>query len=121
MTAEVRRKLNKVLADLQRLGLLLSFDASFPSVTQIVAGRNISGSWWSHEDAHTIFAVSEMLSDHVDVLLLKLIKGKVTYAHREVWGLIYSIAVARDEWQLKGLSPAGKSLLKLIDREGTMQ
>jgi len=121
MTAEVRRKFNKVLSELQRRGLLLSWDASFPSVVQIVSGRNLTGSWWSDEGAHTIFAVSEMLTDHPDVLMLKLLKGKVTYVHRELWGLIYSIGVARDDWQLQRLSAPGKAMLKLLDKEETLQ
>ncbi len=121
MTAEVRRKLDQVLTELQRLGLLLSWDSSFPSVTQMVAGRPLRGSWWSDESAHTIFAVSEMLADHEDVLLTKLLAGKVTYVHRKLWGRVYSIGIARDDWQFQKLSPAAQSLLKLLDKEGTIQ
>ena len=121
MTAEVRRKFNKVFTELQRLGLLLSSDSFFPNVTRMVSGRDIVGSWWSDESAHTIFAVSEMLADHSDVLVMKFLHGKVTYVHRELWGQVYSIGLARDDWQLQKLSPAAKSMLKLLDKEGTIQ
>jgi len=116
MTAEVQRKFKEVFTELQKLGLLMSGD-----VTRMVSSRNIVGSWWSDENAHTIFAVSEMLADHPDVLVMKLLHGNVTYVHRELWGRVYSIGAARDGWQLKKLSPAGKSLLKLLDKEGTIQ
>src|SRR5215813_2017571 len=121
MTAEVQRKFDQILSELERLGLLLSWDSSFPSVTQMVAGRPLRGSWWSHESAHTIFAVSEMLADHKDVLMTKLLAGKVTYVHRKLWRRVFSIGVARDDWQVKKLSPAAKSLLKLLDEQDTIQ
>ena len=68
-----------------------------------------------------IFAVSEMLEDHPDVLIVKLISEKVTFVHRELWGHVYSIGVAREDWQLKNLAPAAKQLLKTLDAEGSLQ
>jgi len=59
-----------------------------------------------------------MLADHPDVLVIKLLSNKVTFVHRELWQTIYSIAVSRDEWQLKGLSKDAKQLLKRLDQVG---
>jgi hypothetical protein len=61
-----------------------------------------------------------MLEDHTDVLITKLISDKVTFVHRELWGRIYSIGVAREDWQLKNLSAAAKLLLQAVDAEGTL-
>ena len=61
-----------------------------------------------------------MLEDHPDVLVMKLIDGKVTFVHRELWGRVYSIGVAREEWQLQNLSQGAKLLLKTLDAEGTL-
>ncbi|HEU5459674.1 MAG TPA: hypothetical protein VFU83_04235, partial [Pyrinomonadaceae bacterium] len=69
----------------------------------------------------TIFAVSELLEDHRDVLITKLISNKVTFVHRELWGRIYSIGVAREDWQLKNLSPSAKLLLKTVEAEGSLE
>ncbi len=120
MSANVRRQFDKVFLQLEKLGFLLLSD-SLPSVTGIVAGEGLRGSWWGHEQAQTIFAVSEILEDHPDVLVIKLISGKVTFVHRELWGRVYSIGVAREDWQVKNLSQGAKSLLNTLDAEGTLQ
>ena len=99
--------------------MLLS-DANLPSVSGIVTGEKLRGSWWAHKQAQAIFAISEMLEDHTDVLITKLISDKVTFVHRELWGRIYSIGVAREDWQLKHLSAAAKLLLQAVDAEGTL-
>ncbi len=121
MTTNVRRAFDKVFPQLEKLGFLLLSDSFLPSVSRLVAGEEFKGSWWSHERAHTIFAVNEMLEDHPEVLVMKLISGKVTFVHRELWGHVYSIGVAREDWQLKNLLPDAKLLLKTLDDEGTLQ
>lgn len=121
MTANSRPQFDKCFRQLEKLGLLLVSDSTFPNVYAIIAGEGRKGSWWSNDQAHTIFAVNEMLEDHPDVMLLKLIAGKVTFVHRELWGQIYSIGVAREEWQMKKLSPEAKSLLEGLDSAGTLQ
>src|SRR5689334_17443810 len=118
MTANSRKQFDEVFLQLEKFGLLLLADSNLPSVTTLVAGEKISGSWWSHKAAQQIFVVSERLEDHKDVLILKLISNKVTFVHRKLWGHVYSIGVAREEWQLKKLSPGAKRLLKALDDEG---
>jgi hypothetical protein len=120
MTADIRKQFDKVFLQLQELGLLLLSDANLPSVSGIVTGEKLRGSWWAHKQGQTIFAISEMLEDHTDVLITKLISDKVTFVHRELWGRIYSIGVAREDWQLKNLSAAAKLLLQVVDAEGTL-
>ena len=121
MTVDLRKQFDKVFLQLERFGLLLLSDASFPSVSGLVTNEKLRGSWWAHKEAQTIFAVSEMLEDHKDVLIMKLISGKVTFVHRELWGRIYSIGVAREDWQLNNLSSAAKLLLKAVEAEGLLQ
>ena len=112
---------DKVFLQLHEFGFLLLTDPSLPSVSRLVANAPVRGSWWSHESAQQIFTVSEMLEDHPDVLIVKLISEKVTFVHRELWRHIYSIGVAREEWQLKNLSPAAKQLLEALDAEGSLR
>ena len=121
MTASLRKQFDEVFQKLERLGLLLLSDPNLPNVATIVAGEKVSGSWWSHKAAQRIFAVSELLEDHSDVLIMKLVSNKVTFVHRELWGHIYSIGVAREDWQLKNLSPVAKQLLKALDDQGSLQ
>lgn len=121
MTAQMRAHFDKVFRELEKSGLLLVSDQFFPSIAFTIAQTKRKGSWWSFPEAHTIFAINEMLEAHPDVLIMKLISGKVTFVHRELWSRIYSIGIARENWQTKALSPAAKLLLKKIDAEGSVQ
>ena len=99
--------------------MLLLSDADLPSVATLIAGEKIRGSWWSHELGQTIFAVSEMIEDHKDVMIMKLISKKVTFVHRELWNEIYAIAAARDQWQFKKLSSKARRFLTVVDGVGS--
>jgi len=121
MTASLKKQFDKVFLQLHEFGFLLLTDPSLPSVSRFVADAPVRGSWWSHKNAQQIFAVSEMLEDHADVLIVKLISEKVTFVHRELWGHVYSIGVAREDWQLKDLTPGAKQLLETLDAEGCLQ
>lgn len=115
MTATLQQQFDAVFAQLQDDGFLLLSDSQLPSVSGLVTGEKIRGSWWSHERAQVIFDVAEMLEDHPDVMIMKLISKKVTFIHRELWKHIYSIGVAREEWQLKKLSANARRVLEKLD------
>lgn len=121
MTGDIITELPKVLATLESFGLLLVSDRAFPSVAGLVAGEPVRGSWWSHPQAHTIFAVNEMLEDHKDVLITKLIDGKVTFVHRTMWQQVYVIGTAREVWQMEGISPAARILLKKVEKQTSIE
>jgi hypothetical protein len=120
MTEDPFSKFKKVLFTLEGFGFLLVSDRAFPNVASLIAGEPVKGSWWSHPLAHTIFAVNEMLEDHKNVLLTKLISGKVTFVHRNMWKQVYSIATACDDWQMEGLSSAAETVLKKLQTERTL-
>jgi hypothetical protein len=115
------KQFDQVFQQLEKFGLLLLVDSTLPNVATLVAGEKITGSWWSHKAAQRIFTVSEMLEDHADVLIMKLVSNKVTFVHRKLWGHIYSIGVAREDWQLKKLSLVAKRLLKALEDQGSLQ
>ena len=121
MTAGLREQFNKVFAQLQSDGFLLLSDSELPSVSGLIAGEKLRGSWWSHKRAQAIFDVSEMLEDHADVLIMKLISRKVTFVHRDLWDRIYAIGVAREDWQLKKLPADARRLLETVDAAGSVQ
>ena len=116
MTVSYREQFNKVFAQLKGDGLLLTSD-----LTYLITKERIRGSWWSHKLAHTIFSVAEMLDDHPDVMIMKLVSGKVTFVYRDLWNHIYSIGVAREEWQTKKLSINARQMLERLDSAGRMQ
>ena len=121
MTVSYREQFNKVFAQLRNKGLLLVSDSDFPNVANIITGERIRGSWWRNDFAHDIFVTSEELEDHPDVMIVKLLSGKVTFVHRELWNRIYSIGIAREEWQLQNLSSNASALLKMLDEVGSIQ
>jgi len=115
------RDFKTALQTLRRLGLLLETDANLPSVASLIAGEPITGSWWSHAYAQKIFTTLGEFEDHRDVMLTKLISGKVTLVHRKLWPEVLAIGTARASWQIKGLSKSARSLLETIDRQGSVR
>lgn len=100
---------------------MLESDPNLPSVCSIIAGEPVRGSWWSHPMAQVMFQVNEKLEGHPEVLITKLISGKVTFVHRNLWSELVVIGTAREDWQTKGLSdPAGK-LLAAVEENGSLR
>ena len=96
-------------------------DPKLPSVCTLITGAPLKGSWWSHPLAQTIFQVNEKLEDHPDVLMTKLVSGKVTFVHRALWPAIIAIGTSQETWQMEGLSASAQTLLKLVQAKGTLQ
>ena len=113
--------MNECLAALRRHGLLLQSDAKLPSVSALVAGAPVRGSWWAHPKAHEIFHTLEALSEHPDVLLLKLIARKSTFVHRRLWPEIYLIATAGERWQWEGLPKDARALQRRLAEAGRVE
>lgn len=109
------------LAFLTQHGLLMKTDARLPSVTTMVVGEAVSGSWWTHPMAHTIFFNLRDLEAHPDVLLLKLVAGKDTFVHRRLWPEIAAIAVAGEPWQTSRMSLEAVALLDKVKVAGSLE
>jgi hypothetical protein len=109
-----------LLAALETGGLLQIQDRSFPNVVRLVTGETLRGSWWVHPRCHEIFRSVNTIAADPDVLVTKLIQGKVTFVHRRLWHAVFSVATARDRWQLEGLSRQAFRLLEEVEREGTL-
>ena len=63
-----------------------------PSLAEAIAGGPIRGSWWGHSKGHEIFRVAEAVCESPDVLVCKLVDGKVTYVHRRLWPALVRLA-----------------------------
>jgi hypothetical protein len=106
---------------LARHGLLLLSDAALPSVTGMVAGGPVRGSWWGHPQGRAMFAAATELAEHPDVAAAKLVNGKVTFVHRRLWPALRAVGAGREPWQMDGLSAAARRLLDRVEREGTLR
>ncbi len=56
-----------------------------PSLAVAIAGRPIRGSWWSHPRSQEIFELTQTIRGREDVLVCRLVNGKVTFVHRRLW------------------------------------
>jgi len=63
-----------------------------PSLAEAVAGGPIRGSWWGHPKGQEIYRAAEAVVESPDVLVCKLIDGKVTYVHRRLWPALVKLA-----------------------------
>jgi hypothetical protein len=63
-----------------------------PSLAAAIAGGPIRGSWWAHARRREIFALTRAMRDCPDVLVCRLVAGKVTYVHRRLWPALVRIA-----------------------------
>ena len=113
--------LRRVEGELERLGLLLLHDKRLPSVSLIVAGEPVSGSWWSHRAGGDIFRASGAIDDREDVVSAKLVLGKVTFVHRRLWPALVGIATSGEPWQKKKLSSSARALWGRVEEDGHVE
>ena len=117
---DITTHFQRVFQRLKSFGLLLESDPKLPSVCTLITGTPMKGSWWSHPMAKIIFQVNELLEDHKDVLITKLVAGKVTFVHRKLWPEVFSVGAAREPWKFSKLSNSAQWLLKTIDARGSI-
>ena len=76
----------EALAFAEKRGIILeSARGPVPSLAETIAGEPMRGGWWGHPKADSIFACSRAIRNSKDVLICRLIDGKVTYVHRRLW------------------------------------
>jgi hypothetical protein len=63
-----------------------------PSLAEAIAGGPIRGSWWGHPNGRDIYRAADAICDSADVLVCKLVDGKITYVHRRVWPALVKLA-----------------------------
>lgn len=65
--------------------VLVSAGGPVPRLTEAIAGEPVKGSWWGHPKGGLIFSTLEAVTDSPDVLVCRLIGGKVTLVHKRLW------------------------------------
>ena len=89
-----------------------------PTLAEAVVGAPIRGSWWGHAKGHEIFWLTRAVRDSGDVLVCRLVAGKVTYVHRRLWPAVVRLAgsFARDDLaELHEVhTPRGRHELRLL-------
>jgi len=86
-------KTAKALAFVEEHGVVLvSAKGPVPRLTEAIAGEPIKGSWWGHPRSHQIFAILEAVTESEDILVCRLVKGKITLVHRRLWPALVRLA-----------------------------
>jgi hypothetical protein len=65
-----------------------------PSLADAIAGTAIRGNWWSHRFGKRIFALTRAVRAAPDVLVCRLVDGKVTFVHERLWPVLVRAADA---------------------------
>jgi hypothetical protein len=91
----------QAVAFVKRHGVVLqAARGPVPSLAEAIAGGPIRGSWWGHPKGHEIFRVASAVSESPDILVCKLVDGKVTYVHRRLWPALVKLATRFRKAQL---------------------
>jgi hypothetical protein len=77
--------------------VLESARGSVPILAGAVAGERIQGGWWGHPKGHDVFVATRAVRDSSDVLVCRLLGGKVTYIHRRLWPAVLRLADKLDK------------------------
>ena len=76
----------QALAFVKNHGVVLaSAKGPVPRMTETIAGDAITGSWWAHPKSRQIYSTLRSLEQSPDVLVCRLVAGKVSFVHRRLW------------------------------------
>ena len=96
--------LKGALAFIRRHGVVLEGGRGpVPSFAEAVAGGPIRGSWWGHAKGREIFPLTRAARDSADVLVCRLVQGKITYVDRRLWPALVCLASHFDRSRLAAL------------------
>jgi hypothetical protein len=74
-----------------------------PNLAEAVAGERIQGNWWKHKKGRTIFRATRAVRDSDEILVCRVVGGKITYVHRRLWPAIVRLATLLDKKALSAL------------------
>src|SRR5438309_10439470 len=83
----------EALAFVERHGIVLqAARGHLPNLAEATAGGPIRGSWWGHPKGKEIFRAVRAIRESLDLLVCKLVEGKITYVHRRLWLALIKLA-----------------------------
>jgi hypothetical protein len=72
--------------------VLASAKGAVPRLTDAIVGEPVRGNWWSHPKSHQIFAILQTVTRSEDILVCRLVDGKITLVHRRLWPALVRVA-----------------------------
>ena len=80
--------------------VLASARGSVPRLIEAILGASINGHWWAHPKSSYIYNVLAQVSESEDVLVCRLLHGKLTLVHRRLWPALVRTAARFEPAQL---------------------
>ena len=74
-----------------------------PNLVDAIAGAPVRGSWWSHPRSKVIFALTRAVRAAPNVLVCRLVAGKITYVHERLWPALAAAAQGTSDERLDRL------------------
>jgi hypothetical protein len=110
---------DQAIAFVQEHGVVLeSGRGPVPSLADRVAQGPIKGSWWSHPKSKEIFALTRAVRDCEDILVCRLVAGKITFVHRRLWPALVRLAHVFPRAHIAQLkeehTPAGRHIVRTV-------
>jgi len=72
--------------------LLESGRGPIPNFLELLLKQPIKGNWWSHPKGKFLYGMTRAVRDDPDVLVCRLVLGKITYVHRRLWPALVRLA-----------------------------
>ena len=89
-----------------------------PTLADAVAGEPIRGSWWGHKKGREVFRATRAVRDCDQVLVCRLVGGKITYVHRRLWPALVRLSSFLDKKTLSAIreehTPSGAHRVRTI-------
>jgi hypothetical protein len=107
------------LAFVREQGVVLaSAKGPAPRLIEAILGAPILGNWWSHPRARFIYRVLEEVSASDEVLVCRLVDGKITLVHRRLWPALVRAAAHVDPARIAQVSnehtPSGRHVSREV-------
>jgi len=108
----------EALAFIEEHGVVLaSAKGPLPRLAEAIVNEPIKGSWWAHPKSRQIFAVFSALADSEDVLVCRLVNGKITFVHRRLWPALVRVAQRFSSAQIAQVQEEHTSSGRHVTRE----
>lgn len=86
----------RALSFVEKTGVALeSGRGPVPNLVDALASHPLPGSWDAHPQAKLIQAMLRAVRESADVLVCKLVLGRITFVHRRLWPALVRLAPVR--------------------------
>ena len=89
---KLNKQIEQALRFIEEHGIVLEAGhGPAPNLARQVLG-SIQGSWWSHPRAKEFFWLTRAIRENPEILVCRLVNGKITYVHRRLWPALVRLA-----------------------------